>query len=118
MSAKFLLRHRDQFVAMGLPEHLHLVTCEKILSQTFDAGSYVQFLEEVQEDEQEEEQEEEQETVSVQSDGTESCDDNDDHDDDGSGSEGLSSALATKYSIVASEDINSEGMVLLVDHMW
>ena len=99
MISKLLSRHRDQFIAMGLPTHLHKVACEKIMSQNFDAGNYFQF--------------QETDTASEESrseDGIE--------DDDEVETEGLSAALITKYDLFAKIELSSEETVLLVDHMW
>lgn len=92
MISQLLSRHKDQFEAMSLPKHLHQSACEKIASQAFDAGSFLQFQEAENDSEVEDEAEPE--------------------------FEGLSDAVSCKYSLVASGDINNEGMVLLIDHMW
>lgn len=95
MISLLLSRHKDQFVAMGLPEHLHESACTKIASQVFDAGSFLQF-QEVDNASGDSEVEDESETEF----------------------EGLSDAVSCKYSLVASSDIKCEGTVLLIDHMW
>lgn len=95
MISQLLSRHKDQFEAMGLPKHLHQPACEKIASQAFDAGSFLQF-QEVEHDSDDSEIEGEAEPEF----------------------EGLSDAVSCKYSLVACNDIKSEGIVLLIDHMW
>jgi hypothetical protein len=95
MISQLQSRHKDQFEAMGLPKHLYQSACEKIASQSFDAGSYLQFQEvEHSSDDSEIEDEAEPEF------------------------EGLSDAVSCKYSLVACSDIKNEGIVLLIDHMW
>ena len=79
------------------------------MSQIFDAGTFFQF--------------QEQDTASEDNDSEENCQESSDNDSDGETetepeTEGLSRALATKYSIVAGKDIRKEEIVLLVDHMW
>jgi hypothetical protein len=118
-----LNRHRDQFLAMGLPLNLHSIACEKIISQCFDASSYFQFQEQEQKDEDDEEIEEVEE-------GTEKVIDNSAQESDSEEgrdietddpvleSEGLKNAVATKYSLSAASDMKNGETVLLIDHMW
>lgn len=101
MISQLLFKHRDQFIAMGLPEHLHKVACEKILSQNFDAGSYFQFQE-----------------IDTTSEENESEDGSEDDNASELETEGLSTALATKYGLFANKSLKKGETVLLVDHMW
>jgi hypothetical protein len=95
MLSQLLSRHKGQFEAMSLPKHLYQSACEKIGSQTFDAGSILQF-QEVEETSDDSEIEDEAEPEF----------------------EGLSDAVSCKYSLAACSDIKKEGIVLLIDHMW
>ena len=105
MISQLLSRHRDQFVAMGLPTHLHQSACQKIISQTFDAGTFFQFREASDDFEACEEH------------GTVSSDDQDVMEED-SIDEGIGHALLTKYALASCSHLKGEGTVILIDHMW
>lgn len=103
MISNILTLHRDQFIAMGLPTHLHHSACEKIASQIIDAGSFFQF------------QEVDDSSSSLGSDDEGVVTDENDSDDE---FEGLRSATSTRYSLTSCGHIDSEETVLLIDHMW
>lgn len=108
MIAQLLLKHRDQFVAMGLPTHLHHSACQKISSQTFDAGAFFQFQEaEMSSDD----------SYDCNEDALVTPDDEDISEEDLS-DEGIGHSVSTKYSLAACNQLKGEGAVILIDHMW
>lgn len=108
MISQLLSTHRDQFIAMGLPTHLHEIALQKIISNTFDAGAFFQF-----------------EEVSANSDDSEICEENastpscdQDVIKEDSSDEGVGYALPTKYVLASVSQLKGEGAVMLIDHMW
>ena len=132
MIADILTTHKDQFIAMGLPAHLHYSACHKIASQIFDAGSFFQFQELEDDDESSNSDylsgESLQEEPSRYSDNSNGSSGDDGYEEMGAASavelsldyEGLRSATSTKYSLTSCShiDVNSGDAVLLIDHMW
>lgn len=86
----FLALHRSQLLSMGLPPSLHLTVCEKILSQSFDAGNYVCYIEP----------------------------DDDEDEGEGEGEEDCFKSLKLQYQLGATSDIAMNSTVILLDHMW
>jgi len=110
-----------QFDAMGLPKSLHKSAVDKIIRSEMDAGLYVTFVERdevgggsedganMEETEEEHEEEgEEQEKGEGEGEGEEEEDD-----------EGIPMHHRTRYNLcVCREELKSESVVLLIDHMW
>lgn len=109
-----LQRLSPQLAAMGLPAGLHHVACAKILDQIFDAGSCVQFQfrgndgesEDERDDEREDERDDESNSVPEEN-------------EKGHASLFVADAWTKrKYDLVATEGLQPNSTVFLIDHMW
>ena len=114
-SSRFLEKYKRLLDESNLPSDLQIVLADKIINQTFDAGTYVEFQDIVKESYSDNESDFDDKN-------TNGCsaiiDDSKSVDECLKNREGIDCFTNCKFSLNAKKELKAGETVILIDHMW